>query len=91
MFDRCLTVSELPSGTYKEAVGYGIASYAFKYVSPCEFYDCPMQARCKSAALACESFRRFVNTDTSRYDPRPPTEPSRAIFDKIYSGVDDDE
>lgn len=60
-----------------------VAEYAFKFRSPCEVFNCINVQRCKEEQLACKSFERFV-ARSNGYNPLPPSEPSREIFDRIY-------
>lgn len=80
-------VSELPSEPGCPDVIPG--RYSALNKSPCEVYQCPHAARCKADRLACKSFASWVSRSFGR-KARPPTEPSREIFDKVYNGDDDE-
>lgn len=82
-------VSELPSGTTQETGNFPVANYAHRYLSPCEAYACVNAARCRDELLACRSFASWVGRAYSR-NPKPPTEPSAAIFAKIFNEDDDE-
>ena len=81
-------VSELPSGSSPEFGRHRVAEYAFKVGNPCEHYQCQNMERCKDKMLACSSFRHFVSTPNAT-KLRPPTTPSRQIFDQIFNEQDE--
>ena len=90
MFDSCLTVSELPSGPRSEIGRRSeVGLYASRFVSPCEHFSCPNVTRCKIERLACNSFKHFVYTHAGCV-LQAPTEPSRKIYERIFSGKEDE-
>ena len=57
-------------------------------VGPCEFFRCPMLARCEAHQLACVEFQRFVESKTCEAPQDP--QPTRAIYLQVFSARDED-
>lgn len=89
MFDGCLTISELPSGTAPEFGRQRVAEYQNEELSPCEAFECRNRARCKAEMLACSSYRHFVSSRRGS-KLREPTTPNKQIFDQIFNEQDED-
>lgn len=54
-------------------------------IPPCDKYRCGWYNECKMNKLACESFRLYVSNNWVT----PPSRPSKQMYDKIYSEVDE--
>ncbi len=61
---------------------------ATRLASPCEKFACENLPRCKAEQLACDSFAIYARAIWGQ-KLKPPSEPNRAIFEKIYSEQDE--
>ena len=51
---------------------------------PCEKYDCPNMARCKSQELACRAFQRSVNLGDVSQTVEDMMNPTRKIYIRLF-------